>query len=467
MAFQSDPYLHDLLPGGRRRGPGGRAVIAGVCLIAAISGGTFYVGSGDDEAERTARDVTLRRASHVLSLAHQRSLPAATTGSPVAAPRQAPSQAIQPAHAWKQGSAARIEGELKRDQSLFLALRERNVPADSIHPLVAAARECFNFRQSRPGDDWIVEVDEHGAVTSLRYQTSPEHIWETTRQYSGSYACRKVELELELRRETLRGSVQTAVWPALEALELPGIAPAFVDIFSAQLDFATDANPGDTFAVVYEKVYLQGNYLRPGRILAASYTSRTGTYRAFHAAQQGRQEYFDGQGRALKRPFLRGPLASVRVNAPIIRREVRTQGKVSILEAIEYALPSTTSVLATGAGAVITSRGMGSRGYQVAVRHPGGHVSTYSGLTALVPGMRVGKQVERGEVIGKAGAFPTIPLRYEITSQGAPLDPYNLAALPDAGSIPVEDREAFLTQTVAPLNTTLDSLDAVVPGENP
>jgi murein DD-endopeptidase MepM/ murein hydrolase activator NlpD len=439
----------------------------GLLLLCVVGAGAVYLGSRDDEEERSQRDVTLRRAAHILSLAHQRALPAATTGNSVAAPRQAPGQAVQPAHAWKEGSAARIQGELKRDQSLFLALRERNVPADSIHPLVAAARECFNFRQSRPGDDWVVEVDDHGVVTSLRYQTSPERIWETTRQYSGSYTCRKVELELEHRKETLRGSVQTAVWPALEALELPGIAPSFVDIFSGQLDFATEANPGDTFAVVYEKIYLQGNYLRPGRILAASYTSRSGTIRAFYAAQQGQQEYFDGQGRALKRPFLRGPLASVRVGAQITRREVRTQGKIPILEAVEYTLSSPINVLSVGAGAVVTSRGLGSRGYVVAVRHPSGHTSTYSGLTALTPGMRVGKQVARGEALGKAGAYPNIPLRFEISAQGAPLDPYNPDALPDAGSIPVDDREAFLTQTVAPLNATLDSLDSVVPGESP
>jgi murein DD-endopeptidase MepM/ murein hydrolase activator NlpD len=467
MAFQSDPYLHDLLPGGRRRGPAGRALWASLVLLASGAALALCLGSGDQAHELQAREVTLRRASHVLALAYQRALPVATTGSAVAVPRQAPNQAIQPAERWTPGAAVRIEGELKRDQSLSIALTERGVPAASLTPLVGAARECFNFRQSRPGDDWMVEVDDRGAVTKLRYQTSPEHIWETTRQYSGSYACRKVELELEPRRETLRGVVQTSIWAALEASELPNMASDFVDIFASRVDFATEAQPGDTFAIVYEKIYLHGKYLRPGRILAASYTSRQGQHRAFLAAEQGKQDYFDAQGRALRRPFLRGPLATAKLAAPLTRRPVHTQGKTPVLEAIEYLLPVQLSVLSVGEGVVVTSRGQGSRGYQVAVRHPSGHVSTYSGLTALVPGMRIGKQLKRGEPLGKAGAHPTLPLRFEISVQGAPLDPYNPAALPEGESIPIEDREAFLTQTVAPLNVTLDSLESVVAGDAP
>jgi murein DD-endopeptidase MepM/ murein hydrolase activator NlpD len=429
-------------------------------LVALVAlGAAALVRDGHEDTERA---VVIRRASYALHLARQRALPAATTGSATAAPRAAPAQAMVAASEWKEGQAVRIQDKLKRNEALFSALRERGVPSESLHAPIAAANECFNFRHSRPGDDWLVEVDERGQLTRLRYQSSPERVFETTRQYSGAYACRKVELELDIRRETLRGAVQTTLWASLEAHELPGLSTSFVELFASHVDFAVESQPGDTYAVVYEKIFLQGNFLRSGRILAASYTTRQGTTRAFLAAEHGQSDYFDAQGRSLKRPLLRGPLSMVKVSAPLAPRQVMSQGKKPAFEALEYVLHQPQAVVSVGAGVVVTARGMGSKGYQVVIRYEDGYSASYSGLGVLEKGMRVGKQVARGEVIGRAGMQAGVSLRFELTRQGKALNPYEVA-LPHGELIAQDDREAFLTKTVRPLAAMLDSLEAIVP----
>ena len=68
--------------------------------------------------------------------------------------------------------------------------------------------KVFNFRTSRPGDQWLVEVDEQGQIARFRYQTSLEDIWETSKQ-GEDYVAEKIKVPLEHRIEVTSGRCGT------------------------------------------------------------------------------------------------------------------------------------------------------------------------------------------------------------------------------------------------------------------
>jgi len=123
-------------------------------------------------------------------------------------------------------------------------------------------------------------------------------------------------------------------------------------------------------------------------------------------------------------------------------------------QGIDFAAPTGTPVLAAGAGVVeVAGRNRGYGNY-LRLRHPGGYATAYAHLARFAPGMKPGRRVEQGEVIGLVGAtgLATGPhLHYEVLHQGRQVNPL---ALDLAGGAPLQGTllRAFLARR--------DALDA-------
>lgn len=77
-------------------------------------------------------------------------------------------------------------------------------------------------------------------------------------------------------------------------------------IFGWDIDFALDIRGGDKFEVLYEEQFVEGEHVGSGEILAASFTNQGETFTAIRA-ESGK--YYDENGRAMRKAFLRSPLS--------------------------------------------------------------------------------------------------------------------------------------------------------------
>ena len=185
--------MDDLLRNQRRRsrrgrGGGARKVLFLLVLIAAGAGAWWWYGQDERQQER---DETPGEAVALAAAVVDDSVQAARAPIEVEEASEdlgTSKRDKELTAAWTEGEEAAMRGVLKKNQSVFLALQERGLSNQAIHNVVTATGEEFNFRKSRPGDEWFAQVDSEGNVTRFRYKTSPEDIWETTRTSDGNAA---------------------------------------------------------------------------------------------------------------------------------------------------------------------------------------------------------------------------------------------------------------------------------------
>jgi murein DD-endopeptidase MepM/ murein hydrolase activator NlpD len=356
----------------------------------------------------------------------------------------------------------RAEGAIRANQTLFVAMRDAGVDSASIQAVVDSLTPHFDFRHSRPGDRWEVRVDNDGVILSFRYHRSAEEIYEAYRRSDGSYDAGRVDVPLEVVTEGYGDTVTTSVYHALQrAGEDTSLATRFMEIFRWDFDFSRDARPGDTFRVLVEKIYLDGQFLRYGRVLAAEYAGRSGTLRAFSfAAEEGRSEYYTADGEPLRRMFLQAPLEYRRISStftrrrfhPILRRYRPHLG-------VDYAAATGTPVWAIADGSITFAGQRGANGNLVVIEHDEHYDSRYAHLSRFAPGIRRSREVSQGEVIGYVGntGMSTGPhLHFGVRLDGEYIDPLSIQSSRGA-RLEGDTLEAFLAEA-ARLGQALDSI---------
>jgi murein DD-endopeptidase MepM/ murein hydrolase activator NlpD len=242
------------------------------------------------------------------------------------------------------------------------------------------------------------------------------------------YESRQVEVALEVERSTVAGTIESSFFGAVtSAGESEALARDVVTIFQWDIDFSRDVLPGDGFRVLFEKVSLEGEFLRYGRVLAAEYDGARAQHGAYYFDDPEHAGYYTAEGVPLERFFLAAPCRHRRISSrfdlerwhPVLERRVPHLG-------VDYAADTGTPVWASADGEV-SHMGYDSRaGNMVKIRHANSYESIYAHLNGFAGGLREGQTVEQGELIGYVGStgMSTGPhLHYGLKRRGDYVDP--------------------------------------------
>src|SRR5262249_20997519 len=163
-------------------------------------------------------------------------------------------------------------------------------------------------------------------------------------------------------------------------------------------NFYTDTQPGDHWKVIVEKQLLAGKHYRYGRVLAAEYGGRVGTFRAFYFAPRpgapGRD--YDERGQAISKTMLKTPLRFVRISSKFDRKRFHPILHVEKAHlGIDYAAPTGTPVWASASGRVVEVGPKRGSGNTVVLAHSGGLSTRYYHLSRFARGIHVGQQAKQ------------------------------------------------------------------------
>ena len=221
----------------------------------------------------------------------------------------------------------------------------------------------------------------------------------------------------------------------------------FAYIFGWDIDFILDVRQGDKFSVIYETDYSGGEKISSGDIIFAKFINKNKIYIAqrFYDDIQGKQ-YFNQNGDNVKKGFLRAPLDFTRISD-----HFNPNRKHPILHTIrahkgtDYAAATGTPIQATGDG-VITFAGIKNGcGNEILIRHANNYQTRYCHLQRFHKGIKKGKKVSQGEVIGYVGStgLATGPhLHYEFMIGNKHTDPVKVK-LPSANPLNKNQIEDF------------------------
>ena len=205
-----------------------------------------------------------------------------------------------------------IAAALSRGDSIDRSLKQHGVPSDQLGPLYQALYAILNPAQVKPGDYYELAIDSSDVISRFRYtpHRTPDRPIEVELR-DGQFVARQLQLPLERRVERLEVSIKDNLSNAIsEAGEGNALSDVVADdIFGAVIDFQRDPRRGDRLGVVFEKLYLDGRFVRYGYVLLARYEGERMTELGVrYAPTEGQDAYYNASGQSLGRMFLLKPL---------------------------------------------------------------------------------------------------------------------------------------------------------------
>lgn len=337
-------------------------------------------------------------------------------------------------------------------------LRDNHLQGSLVARAVDAAREVFNPRQLRAGQSYRLVRTVDGLLREFEYQIDADRflrIFSPDRTHPDALDARVLPydketatLGIDARIDDDHPSLIAAIDKAGERVQL---AMALAEIFSGEVDFQSDLQPGDSFRVLFEKSSHDGEFSGYGSILSASIDVDGRTRQAFRwqDPRTGRAAYYDEHGRSLKRFMLRSPLKfEPRVTSGFSRHRMHPIDHVVRAHlGVDYAAPTGAAVVAVASGTVLSAGYSGASGNMVHLKHASGVETYYLHLSAFGKGIRRGAHVEQGQTIGRVGATgaATGPhLDYRLKKKGVFVNPLAVHARQAPGEpIPQSALAAF------------------------
>jgi murein DD-endopeptidase MepM/ murein hydrolase activator NlpD len=312
-------------------------------------------------------------------------------------------------------------------------------------------------------DERILVVVRDRSVQSLERRVSDTELLTVTRTESG-FEASLIDTPVETRVKRAHGEIESSLFNA--ALRA-GVGAETVmrlanDIFGWKIDFALEIQPGDSFNLLYEQRFRDGEYLSDGRILAAEFINAGSVHRALHytSSDASISGYFDPEGRSMRRRFLRAPLDFTRISSNFnLRRRHPILNLIRAHRGVDYAAATGTKIKAAGDGRVSFAGVQGGYGNVVILEHGAGISTLYGHMSRFATSLRTGRQVQQGQIIGyvgSTGAATGPHLHYEYRIRGQHQNPRTVP-LPDAKPIPAK----YFKEFVALRSGRLTELDRI------
>ena len=339
-------------------------------------------------------------------------------GPPIPPPPEAPTRTIAAA--------------LSRGDSIDRLLKQHGFPSRQLKRLYEALYAVFDPAQVKPGDYYEAAIDTSGAIRRFRYtpHRTPDRPIEVELR-DGQFVARQLQLPLEHRVERLEVRIEDNLSNAIsEAGEGNALSDVLVDdVFGAVIDFQRDPRRGDRLGVVFEKLYMDGHFVRYGPVLLARYEGERVTELGVrYAPAEGQDAYYNASGQSLGRMFLLKPLGVNRITSHFNRQRFHPIHKEQRPHlGTDYGAPTGTLVWTTARGEVAYAGWKNGYGKLVEIVHPNGYRTRYAHLSKIL--VRKGQLVQQKEIIGKVGTtgLATGPhLHYEIIKDGHHINPEHI-----------------------------------------
>jgi murein DD-endopeptidase MepM/ murein hydrolase activator NlpD len=361
-------------------------------------------------------------------------------------------------------SSRSVSHSIKKGESLYQVLVSHGVEIRDLGELLAACKALPELQRLRPGEllNLFFTTDSQ-RLTKIRYQKSNSEVLTLAHGDHGWITSRYTE-PLVVAPALARGTIKDSLYQSAmdEKIDFE-LALELADIFAWDIDFFVDLRPGDNYKFLYEQKYKEGKLVENGRITAAHFQNDSTRHLAYYYKVPGRAaDYYDHEGKSLRKQFLKSPLRYSRISSGYSRRRLHPILKIYRPHpGIDYAAPSGTPVATVGDGRVIFKGWKSGYGRYIAIRHNNRYTTTYGHLSRYAAKVRVGSNVKQGEVIGYVGASGLANgphLDFRMKKNGSFVNPLKMR-FPAARPVPERYMEHF-KQRVAYLKETLDYLIA-------
>ena len=297
------------------------------------------------------------------------------------------------------------ENVIKKNEVFSNILNANGLSSNLILLIENEAKKIFNLRNIKAGSKYHFIKRNECDEMPLAFVYEPDKYTYLVCDLRDEPKVELVERDVEICEEAAYGSIESSLWHSLSKM---GVDNSIIDKMEEALSTSVDfyhTQKGDEFKLIFEKKYIDGEYISLGKLLAASYTTGNNTSYSVLYKSDDYEGYLDFEGRPARKTFLKAPVKFSRISSNFnMRRFHPIKGKTIPHLGTDYAAPYGTEIRAVADG-VVTAAAYGSgNGNFVKIKHDKIYETQYLHMSRFAKGIKHGTRVRQGQTIGYVGA---------------------------------------------------------------
>jgi murein DD-endopeptidase MepM/ murein hydrolase activator NlpD len=353
--------------------------------------------------------------------------------------------ALEPATTWHTET-------VKPGDNLSLLFNRAGLSDLVLQQFLSSNKNASQLVKIYPGQKIAFLINESKQLQQLRYQKTRLQQIEFVKTEEG-FRDNQVVLEPDKHTAYREATIINSLFLAGTDVGMDeGLIMELANIFGWDIDFALDIRTNDSFKVLYEEHFINGEKIGSGPILAAEFTNQNKTYSAVrYTDTNGESNYYTPEGKSMRKAFLRTPVDFARISSHFnLQRKHPILNKIRAHKGTDYAAPTGTPIKAAGNGKIEFAGVKGGYGRTVIIRHGQTYKTLYAHMNKYGKGIKTGAKVSQGQIIGyvgKSGLATGPHLHYEFYQNGVVRNPVRVE-LPKAKSIAASSLKNFKEQTL-------------------
>ncbi|MBX2961123.1 MAG: peptidoglycan DD-metalloendopeptidase family protein [Cyclobacteriaceae bacterium] len=339
-----------------------------------------------------------------------------------------------------------VEDKVKRNQFLSDIMREHNVPVKLINQVAALPRQVFDTRRIVPDKKYTVISTTDSLRIPKAFVYEPNAIDYIVFQFGDSLRVDVCQRDVTLVEKTIAGVINSSLSQTINEMGISHeLTNKFVDIFAWQVDFQR-LQRGDHFKLIYEEQQVEGRPIGIKQIKGIYFNHFTSGYYAIPFDQGNGLDYFDEEGKSLRKALLKYPIEFTRISSRYSGNRFHPVQKVWKPHlGTDFAAPEGTPIRSVGDGIVEEAQYKSNNGNYVKIRHNSTYTTQYLHMSKIAQGIKPGTRVKQGQWIGNVGStgLATGPhVCYRFWKNGVQVDALRVELPPSEPIVP-EFKSAF------------------------
>lgn len=335
---------------------------------------------------------------------------------------------------------------VKKGDNLAMIFKQAGLSPQQTYHVSKAGELAERLLKIMPGDVLELLIDPQGQLISLQYPFSSTNTLIINKSQDNTFTSKIESIEVDSRLNYTQGDVTNSFWNAgLKANLTDNQIMQVADIFGWDIDFALGLRAGDSFYVMFEEHYINGEFIENGDIVAAQFINQG---EAYTAIRYDDGNFYTPEGRSMRKSFLRAPVNFRYISSSFKRNRFHpVQKRWKAHRGVDYAADRGTPVIAAGDGKVIKAAYDRYNGHHVFIQHGEKYVTKYLHFTKRK--VKNGQTVKQGQLIGTVGSTGLASgphLHYEFLVDGVHRNPRTVN-LPKA--LPIAKKESIKFSDIA------------------
>ena len=268
------------------------------------------------------------------------------------------------------------------------------------------------------------------------------------RKSQNNFIVKENILKLYKKEVVIKNEIKSSLYSAAVKSGIePNIIIEFARIFGFEVDFQRDIRKGDWFEILYERFEDDNNVVQDtGKIVYASMFVNGNEINLYNFKDgSGDIGFYDIKGKSIVKSLMKTPINGARLSSSYGMRKHPILGYNKMHRGTDFAAPSGTPIMASGAGKITRARWCGGGGNCVKIKHNSTYQTVYAHMKNFARGIKEGRRVKQGQIIGYVGStgLSTGPhLHYEVIVNGKKVNSQKLK-LPSGKILKGKAREEF------------------------